>query len=243
MNFGHNGAGRVLIADDDPVAAGSLSALLRGEGYQTATVADGDAALAMLGSPTAADSGGSSGGRELPFQVLLADAYTPRAGGVELVRQLRKRHPALMIVLLAGYGTIECAVEAIRHGAFDYLLKPVDPERLKHSVARALRQQSLLASDSRLHGSAGEELPDSIQSESHEDWPKFVPPGRGSSGLLQAWAPQPLRQALREPEKQILLAALRHRGWNRQMTAADLGIDRTTLYKKIKEYGLEALGD
>ncbi|MBT8484430.1 MAG: sigma-54-dependent Fis family transcriptional regulator [Phycisphaerales bacterium] len=56
------------------------------------------------------------------------------------------------------------------------------------------------------------------------------------------YRPMPLREALEEPEKQIILTALEANEWNRQQTADDLGINRTTLYKKIKQYGLEALG-
>ena len=55
------------------------------------------------------------------------------------------------------------------------------------------------------------------------------------------WTPIPLAEALQEPEKRILLKALRANEWNRQKTAADLGINRTTLYKKMKSYGLDRL--
>jgi two-component system, NtrC family, response regulator AtoC len=53
------------------------------------------------------------------------------------------------------------------------------------------------------------------------------------------WTPTALERALEEPEKQIILAALRANNWNRQETARQLDINRTTLYKKIKQYGLE----
>ena len=54
------------------------------------------------------------------------------------------------------------------------------------------------------------------------------------------WQPISLREALEEPEQRILEAALRANGWNRQLTADQLGINRTTLYKKMKRYGLDA---
>jgi DNA-binding NtrC family response regulator len=69
--------------------------------------------------------------------------------------------------------------------------------------------------------------------------------GRGGSivvpALADGWTPTPLSEAMREPERQILLAALRANAWNRNQTADQLGINRTTLYKKIKQYGLEEL--
>jgi DNA-binding NtrC family response regulator len=70
-------------------------------------------------------------------------------------------------------------------------------------------------------------------------------PGSGMAirGLSPAeWRPMPLRDALIEPEKQIILTALEANNWNRQKTAEQLDINRTTLYKKIKQYGLEELG-
>jgi len=71
-------------------------------------------------------------------------------------------------------------------------------------------------------------------------------PGRSGLGVAglsaEDWRPMPLREALIEPEKQIILAALEANDWNRQKTAEQLDINRTTLYKKIKQYGLEELG-
>ena len=57
--------------------------------------------------------------------------------------------------------------------------------------------------------------------------------------LRQGWTPTPLEDALREPERRILLAALEANAWNRSQTADQLEINRTTLYKKIKRYGLD----
>ncbi|MFP4144809.1 MAG: helix-turn-helix domain-containing protein, partial [Phycisphaeraceae bacterium] len=79
-------------------------------------------------------------------------------------------------------------------------------------------------------------------------------PGRGSGdggelsrergyvrlpALVGGWRPTALAEAMEEPERQILLAALEANAWNRQETAAELGINRTTLYKKIKQYRLD----
>ena len=76
---------------------------------------------------------------------------------------------------------------------------------------------------------------------SHATGPLTPPP----AALAGTWtgdeyAPMPLRRALEEPEKQIILAALQANEWNRQKTADQLEINRTTLYKKIKQYGLDA---
>jgi len=78
-----------------------------------------------------------------------------------------------------------------------------------------------------------------------ENTPGILAPPRTSTDgpwRIEDWTPTPLRKALEEPEKQIILAALEANDWNRQKTAEDLGINRTTLYKKIKQYGLEVIG-
>lgn len=72
--------------------------------------------------------------------------------------------------------------------------------------------------------------------------PVLAPGARDASGAGHQWTPMPLADALKEPEKQIILAALEANDWNRQQTADVLGINRTTLYKKIKQYDLEQYG-
>ena len=75
-----------------------------------------------------------------------------------------------------------------------------------------------------------------------EKWTSPVFSAGRCGGEGGVWTPMPLRKALEEPDKQIILAALEANDWNRQKTAEQLDINRTTLYKKIKHYGLEELG-
>jgi DNA-binding NtrC family response regulator len=87
-----------------------------------------------------------------------------------------------------------------------------------------------------------EVLPETIQYQQPDGSPGFVERRKDPGGWVPAnWTPQPLRTALEEPEKRIILAALQANDWNRQKTAEILDINRTTLYKKIKQYGLEEL--
>ncbi len=473
---------RILIVDDDSMVADALSEFLQRAGYPTATAADGHEALSMLRDNGSRDAAGT------PIGLILADLNMPRIGGIELLRQVRKNHPSVVVIAMTGYGTIESAVEAVKLGAFDYLTKPIVDAELKTAVDKALRQQALMAEnlslknllgtrgglerivghdrrmervfelvesvaptrttllvlgesgtgktmvaravhdlsprkekpfvtfacgsipetllESELFGhvkgaftgadsdkpgklraaeggtlfideinsatpalqlkllrvlqerqfepvgsqttlkadvrfvlatnqpldklvAAGtfredlyyrinvvsvqmpslreratdipaltehflhkycretgkvvtgvgeeamasllryrwpgnvrelenvieravvlarrpvvqlEDLPDPVQYQKPGGEPGFKERRNGSWGLGADWKPQPLEKAMREPEKQIILAALRHHKWNRQKTAADLDINRTTLYKKIKDYGLEELG-
>jgi len=87
-----------------------------------------------------------------------------------------------------------------------------------------------------------EDLPDAVQFQDVDGNPGFRERRRNPWGIGPDWKPHPLRDAIQEPEKQIILAALKYHEWNRQKTAASLDINRTTLYKKIKQYELEELG-
>ena len=141
-------AGRILIADDDPIVAESLAEQLRMDGYHAATAGDGDEALAMLRD--AAE----------PFALLVADMNMPRMNGAELLKQVRRHHEDVVTIVITGYGTIESAVEAVKLGAFDYLTKPIIDEELAATVARAMRQQTLIRENHQLkdqlgHGSGG----------------------------------------------------------------------------------------
>ncbi|MDX1565985.1 MAG: sigma-54 dependent transcriptional regulator [Phycisphaeraceae bacterium] len=84
-----------------------------------------------------------------------------------------------------------------------------------------------------------EDLPSHLETEGVQIHPEAGAPADGG-WVAPVWRPQPLREALQVPERLILTAALEANGWNRQQTARQLGIDRTTLYKKIKRYGLTA---
>ena len=101
-----------------------------------------------------------------------------------------------------------------------------------------------------------EDLPDSIRDRSTgrststgNDTNNGSAPGNGHDAVIyipaleNGWTPTALSRAMEDPEKQILLAALRANGWNRQVTASQLDINRTTLYKKIKQYGLDTIGE
>ena len=139
-------APRVLLVDDDPIVADSLAAFLRDEGLDTATCVG--AAEAREALEEAARPGPSA--RARPFNLVVTDVSMPGEGGLELLDHVAEHHPATVVVMLTGYGTIESAVEAIRRGAFDYLSKPVVDSELRLSVERALRQQALLAENTAL---------------------------------------------------------------------------------------------
>ena len=115
-------AQRVLIVEDDEAARLGLTELVRTWGFTVEAAADGEEAMAAVTSfrPT----------------IIVSDLVMPRMDGLQLLAALGDDLSHLYFVLLTAQGTIETAVDALKHGAEDYLTKPVDPQRLRHLLER-----------------------------------------------------------------------------------------------------------
>lgn len=129
---------RVLVVDDDPIVADSLCEYLAQEGLSAASAYNATEALAAIEQADRPDS------TKPPFGIVITDVSMPGMNGVELLREIGRRFPSVVVVMLTGYGTIEAAVEALRLGAVDYLTKPVIDEELRLALERAMRQQQLV---------------------------------------------------------------------------------------------------
>jgi CheY-like chemotaxis protein len=103
--------GRLLVADDEAAIRESLSEVLREEGYEVTEAPDGAAAIAAVQS------------RE--FDLVIADLRMPGADGIEVLRRTRELAPQTLVILVTAYATLETAVEALRQGAHDYIIKPL----------------------------------------------------------------------------------------------------------------------
>jgi DNA-binding NtrC family response regulator len=137
-------AARILLVDDDPIVSESLAEFLRRCGHHAVTACDGYEALNIL-REAAAESHGVQ-----PFNLVITDVNMPRMDGMELLKQVRKHHDSVVVIMVTGYGSIERAVEAVKLGAFEYLSKPIVDEELKVVADKALRQQALLAENASL---------------------------------------------------------------------------------------------
>jgi DNA-binding NtrC family response regulator len=115
---------KVLIADDERHIAEGLQMLLAEEGYDVDTATDGKKAWEKV----------STG----EFGLVLADLKMPKMDGLELFANMREAGIDSEIIIITGKGTVASAVEAMRHGAYDYLTKPLDVERLKALIPKAL---------------------------------------------------------------------------------------------------------
>jgi DNA-binding NtrC family response regulator len=121
---------RLLILDEDRIILQSLAQFLAREGYDVRTSDDPADALAQLDVT--------------PAELLIADVNIPGVRPADFLRDVRRRFPQTVVVVITGYGSIEGAVEATKMGAFDYLTKPIVDDEIRVVVEKAIRQQSLL---------------------------------------------------------------------------------------------------
>src|SRR6478672_3961970 len=121
---------RVLIVEDEPATRLGLTELVSTWGFTTDSAADGEEALQQITA--------------FRPSIVISDLVMPRMGGLELLRALKDEGTAITTVILTAQGTVETAVEAIKEGAYDYLTKPVDPQRLKILLRKATERQHTL---------------------------------------------------------------------------------------------------
>jgi signal transduction histidine kinase/DNA-binding response OmpR family regulator len=128
--------GDVLVVDDEPQILLLISRFLQRSGYKVETAENGMLALERLS--------------ERPFALILSDLKMPHMDGVRLLQEVRERHPDTLFILMTGFATLDSAVSVLRHGAYDYLTKPLDLDDLRSTVRRALEHHALLLQNKRL---------------------------------------------------------------------------------------------
>lgn len=126
----------VLVLDDDPIVLKSLTEYLRLEGYRVSSAQTLQEAVDFLAQDQ--------------FRVVLTDVRLPEGSGFDILEHIKSANLSTAVIMLAGYGSIEDAVRAIKLGAFDYVTKPISDDEVKLSIERALQQQELLEENRRL---------------------------------------------------------------------------------------------
>jgi response regulator RpfG family c-di-GMP phosphodiesterase len=127
---------RILVVDDEKVIRDILSDFLKEEGYAVTTVEDGAAAIEEL--------------HRSSYNLVISDLKMPKMGGLELVQQITEESLPVLTVIMTGFGTVETAIEAMKRGAYDYILKPFKVEEVVHIVQRGLDRQRLQHENIRL---------------------------------------------------------------------------------------------
>ncbi len=116
--------GRVLVVDDEPALLRAVGRMLMGAGYEVSTAADGMRAVDLLANAT--------------FDAILSDIDMPGMNGIQFLKNIRQRDADVPVVLMTGNPDLRTALQAIEHGALQYLVKPLDMENLRKALARAV---------------------------------------------------------------------------------------------------------
>ncbi len=120
----------ILIIDDEKAIRKTLTEILSYEGYKIEEASDGEEGLRKFGEKT--------------FDVVLCDIKMPKIDGIEFLEKAKEINPDVPIIMISGHGNIDTAVEAVKKGAFDYISKPPDLNRLLITLRNALDKQSLV---------------------------------------------------------------------------------------------------
>ncbi|HVO19742.1 MAG TPA: sigma-54 dependent transcriptional regulator [Anaeromyxobacter sp.] len=121
---------RILVVDDEEIVRESLGGWLEKDGYSVATAPGGAAALDRV--------------RAEPWSIAIVDLKMPGVDGMQVLEQAKKAQPDLAVVIMTAYATVDTAVAAMKLGAYDYLVKPFDPEELSLMMQKIVSQQALV---------------------------------------------------------------------------------------------------
>jgi two-component system, NtrC family, response regulator AtoC len=123
------GRDTILVVDDEEVVRDSLASWLEEDGYRVEKAPDGHTALAWLG-------------RQL-FSIVLVDLKMPGMDGLQVLTESRRIQPDAAVILMTAYATVDTAVQAMKQGAYDYLMKPFEPEALSQMVGKLTKEQRI----------------------------------------------------------------------------------------------------
>jgi putative two-component system response regulator len=123
----------ILVVDDEPLVLNSLSGLLRELGYSVISCKNGKEAMDKF--------------IESKIDVVLTDIKMPKVSGIDLLENIHNINKETPVILMTAYTQMEMAVAGIRHGAFDFIIKPYNPEYLVYSIEKAVKHNKLIQMD------------------------------------------------------------------------------------------------
>jgi two-component system response regulator HydG len=133
--------GTILVVDDDTAHRTMLRTLVGGWGYAIAEADDGGAAIDMV--------------RQQAYDLVLMDVRMLKVSGLEALAAIKKLNPAIPVVIMTAYSSVETAVDALKQGARDYLTKPLDFDKLKITIEHSMEHTRLREENRRLRESLG----------------------------------------------------------------------------------------
>jgi signal transduction histidine kinase len=120
---------KVLVVDDEESVVVTIKAILQLDGYNVATTTSGKEAREMV--------------RKVEYDLVLTDLRLEDGDGLDVLRAVRESYPETVTIMLTGYASLESAIQALRAGAYDYLVKPSEVEELRATVARGIERRRL----------------------------------------------------------------------------------------------------
>ena len=129
---------KILVVEDDRFFREMYSHLLSGEGYEVITASSVNEAMVLL--------------RQAEYHLIITDLVMPGETGIDLLFQVKRLNPDIDVIMVTGNTNVETAIHALKNGARDYLLKPVNPDEFRHTVALCMEQRRLLNENSELKG-------------------------------------------------------------------------------------------
>jgi two-component system chemotaxis response regulator CheY len=133
MFSGHETKGRVLIVDDEPDVRKVVKMTLTKAGYDVIEAEDGEKAIAAI----------QEGENPLLLDVIISDIRMPKVNGVEAINYFQQQWPSVPLIVLTGFPDMEMATGFLKKGIVDYLVKPVEKEKLTTAVAKAIEQREI----------------------------------------------------------------------------------------------------
>ena len=140
--------GRILTIDDDPDIREVLEDRLTAQGFEVVTASSGKEGLQRIRTET--------------LDLVILDLQMPDMGGMAVLQQMKEEQLDITVVVLTAYGSIQRAVEAMRAGAFDFITKPFEPDRLQVVVEKGIAQERLQRENARLREAASATMPTMI---------------------------------------------------------------------------------
>ena len=125
--------GRVLVVDDEADIRKVVRMTLQKAGYEVLEAENGEKAIEVI----------NTGENRLLLDVIICDIRMPKVNGIEAIAYFRKNYPRVPLIVLTGFPDTDMATSLLREGVLDYMVKPVEGEKLKAAVARAMDQREL----------------------------------------------------------------------------------------------------
>ncbi len=127
------GNGRVLVVDDEPFVRTIVRLILEKAGYEVLEAENGEMAIEAL----------NTGENRLVLDVVICDIRMPKINGVQAIEYFQREYPHVPIIVLTAYPETKMAVSFVRSGVADYLIKPVDAQKLRDAVASAMERRQV----------------------------------------------------------------------------------------------------